>query len=90
MPSIDPVVRQASIDAYTSPTGRTFGIRNWNTNPSLFEIVYSDNKPGELPPKFQNHRFTKSTLAIGYIKKILTELWDEAEDKTHTKRSNAA
>lgn len=90
MPSIDPAVRKESIQSFTSPTGRVFGYKTWDGNPALFEIIYADNRPGELPHKFQNHRFTKKALAEEYIRKVLTELWDEAEDKTHTKRSNAA
>jgi hypothetical protein len=90
MPSIDPAVRKQALDSNTSPTGRTFGVQNWQSNPALFEIVYTDNKPGELPRDFQGSKFTKSALARAHIQKVLNALWDEAEDKTHTKRANAA
>ena len=90
MPSIDPSVRQTSIDNNTGPTGRVYKIKNWEVNPSLFEIAFDDNRPGELPAKLQNHRFTKRPLAEAYLKKVLNETWDDAEDKTHTKRSNVA
>jgi hypothetical protein len=90
MANIDPNIRETNIAQNTGPTGRVFKIQSWAANPSLYEIVFADNRPGELPSKFQNHRFTKRPLAQAYLKKVLNDLWDEAEDKTHTKRSNVA
>jgi hypothetical protein len=74
--TVQVLTRETAIPELTTPTGRKFGIRPFDQNPSLLEIHYADGKPGELPEKFKHHRFTKKELAVNYIKKYLEEFWD--------------
>lgn len=75
------LTRETAIPNLTSPTGRKFGVRQFPPNPSLYEVVFVDSKPGEIPAVFNNHRFTKRKYAEDALLKYLTEFWDTSDSK---------
>jgi hypothetical protein len=81
MAEVQVLNRETAIPELTAPTGRKFGVKQYEPNPGLYEIYYADKKPGELPVIFQNHRFTKRDTAIAYVTKYLNEFWDTSDSK---------
>lgn len=74
------LTRESAIPNFTTPTGRKLGVRQFEPNPSLYEVVFVDKKPGEIPAVFQNHRFTKRKYAEAALLSYLNEFWDTSDN----------
>jgi hypothetical protein len=70
------LTRETALPLFTSPTGRSFKIQPWLTNPGLYEIAYSDKKPGEMPRELVGKLYTSRKRAEEALTKYLTEFWD--------------